>query len=1036
VESVAARAKELGYAAAALTDINNLYGAVRFYSYARELGIKPIIGCDARHGGSRALLLARNLAGYSNLCRIITRLKLSENFSLAAAIARFREGLHVLTEDGALASGLARRIDRGRLWLMLARPGRAITAQRKIVRLSRELGLGLAATPDVYFLDRAEEPLHRVLSAIRENTLVQRPGAALAPPGSVLPPAGELERLFGEHPESLRNNARIVKDCNLEIPTGKPIFPRFTPPGGETARAFLSKLCFAGLKQCYRPVPRQAVQRLEHELGVIEKLGFTGYFLFVHDILAHAREKGIATIGRGSGASSIVSFLLGITNVDPLRYDIPFERFLHLKRADCPDLDIDLCWIRRDEVIDGIYRKYGASRVAMVSTHNTFRIRGAVRETARAFGVATSALNRLSRHLPHDSGQSVLDVLNGVPASVRDCIDGRTLHNVARFAEEMRGFPRHLGIHCGGLVIGDRALDTYVPLERAAKGTIVTQFEKDAVEEIGLVKMDFLGNHGLTIRDETIRLIRERGEKERPPAGRPPTSATIRLPKSPAEIPLDDARTAELVRSGKTIGCCQLESPAMRNLLQMLRASSTREVMQALALVRPGPSGLGMKERFVRRARKFDPVSFAHPSLADVLSDSHGVMLYEDDTMLVARALTGASLEEGDLLRKAVSKKRFGEGASGLPELFVQKALVRGVSRKTAEEMWAQIARFSSYSFCKAHAASYGILAWQLAYLKARHPIEFMTAALNHQLGLYPKRVLFEEVKRLGIEVALPCANRSERAFAIDSNRIRIGLEQVKGLAGSIIDDMIAARRAGLFLSLCDFIARTGTGPKDMEKLILCGAFDFTDRPRPGLIWEAKAAFRSGRKKQCRGASPGTLPGTLLLEPREMRVPDLEDYSLERKLLYEFDILELSVRRHPIELIRPGLRKQGFIDSSGIRRMAGRSVRAAGILAARRVTDTRRGGTMEFLTLEDEKGLFEAALFPPAYRRYRHLIEGAGPYFVSGTVEDQYGAISVNVRKVSRFQDGRWDRARDRSASGAAGRRPSSRAACRGSAGH
>jgi len=990
----------MGYSAVALTDINNLYGAIRFYNSARDAGVKPIMGCELRHAATRAFLLAKDIQGYANLCRIITRRHLEE-FSPVAAIGELHAGLHVITEETDLARELAPRMDRRYLWLMLAWPGRGANHLRRIVGCAEELGLGLVATPDIYFLDKEEYEVHRVLAAIRENDIVPRlDPAALAHPESFLPPPRALEAIFDRFPDALRNNSRIAEECTLEIPTGKPIFPRFPLPEGRSATEFLRDLCLDGVRRRYGGPCPAAMERLERELRVIQRLGFTEYFIFVWDILSHARERGIPTLGRGSGASSIVSYLLGITNVDPLEYNIPFERFLHLKRTDCPDLDIDLCWIRREEVIESIYRKYGPSRVAMVSTHGTFGPRGAIREVAKALGVPNGIVNRIARRLPHYPDAGVEETIRN---SLGHLSDERLIRDLIRLAEKIRGSPWHLNVHCGGLVMADRPLDNYVPLERAAKGIVITQYDKDAIEAIGLVKMDFLGNHGLTVRDEAIAWARRRGATG----------------LSADNIPDADPLTRQTLARGATIGCCQLESPAMRNLLQMLRPSCIKEVMQALALIRPGPASLGTKEAFVRRARGLEPPSFPHPSLREVLGDSHGIMLYEDDAMLVASALAGISLEEGDRIRKAISRERTGEGLRRLSREFLERAVANGVAREVAEEMWAQMAKFTSYSFCKAHAASYGILAYQLAYLKAHYPLEFMTAVLNHQWGMYPKRVHLEEAKRLGIEVLLPCVNRSRRDFTIEEGRIRVGLDQVKGLSTATVEAIVEQRRVRPFESPADLIARIRPAEKEVENLVLCGAFDFTGRIRPELIWETKVASRLARK---RTGQPPTWPG--LACP-----PALRDYSPEQKVRHELEILGLSVTCHPLELIRPHLATLGIVESRDLPRLVGKRVLAAGILAAVREAETRTG-KMHFITLEDEWGIFEAVLLPDACAGNRPSLDDAGPYLVSGIVEERYDAITLHARRVARLQCALSVPVADNSASTTPGPRPSRPAAC------
>jgi len=973
LERLVERAKRLGYDDVALADINNLYGAVRFYNLAREAGLKPILGCDLRRDGDRAILLARDREGYSGLCRVLSRRMLDDTFDMAEVVERFQEGLHVLTDQPGLAARLANRMDRGRLWMWAGAPAGADAACAQ----AAELGIGAAASPDVFFADIEDWPVHRVLTAIRLNTTVSRLAPAdVAPRHAFLPPPAEAERVFRPWPEALANSGRIAGDCHLELTLGKPIFPRFQLRESETALGRLAELCRQGMDWRYgrAPASRQAEarQRLGHELNIIERLGFTEYFLFVWDILEFARERHIPTIGRGSGASSIVSYLLGLTSIDPIEFHIPFERFLHLERKDCPDLDIDLCWERRDHLIESVYRKYGLGRVAMVSTHSTLQFRSAFREVARAHGLANDTVSRLCARMGEEWEDGASSV---APAG----LSAETLRVVLAAAERLRGFPRHLSVHCGGLVIGDKTLDHYVPLEMSAKGVVVTQFEKDAVEAIGLVKMDFLGNHGLTIRDEALRLAAQAGKQ----------------PPAPEDVPDADPATAALLRAGQTLGCCQLESPAMRNLLRMLRAGSVKDLMQALALVRPGPASLGSKEEFVRRARGLAPATLPHPSLEYALGGSLGMMLYEDDAMLVAVALTGVSADQGDLLRKAIKKARTKEKLREVSERFLGQAEANGVARSTAAEMWAHMAKFTSYSFCKAHAASYGLLAWQIAFLKAHYPLEFMASALNHQWGMYPRRVHVEEARRLGVGVWGPDVNRSQRRFAIEDGGIRVGLEQVKGLSSATIDAALSRRRERLFASATDFTERTGAGVEEVEALVLCGAFDFTGRNRPQLIWEARTAKRPAR------AAGGQ--GGLFAAPPPPPAPSLPDFPLAQKLSYELESMELAATCHPLTLFRQRLSEAGFADSRAI---AGRSgaIRIAGILDAERETQTQRDESMQFLTMEDEYGVFEVTVFSDVFRRCRHAITDAGPYLVWGAVERQYDAVTVNARRVERAE--------------------------------
>ena len=982
IDRLIGKAVEYGLSSLALTDRNNLYGAIPFYQKARKAGLKPILGAEIVHHGEAATLLARDLEGYSSICRIITRLNLDEGFSLRGSLERFCRGLHILTEDPGLAAALQGPMGdhggRDRLWLELATPGRGETRWRQIREAARKLGLPLVATADTYLCEPDENEVHRVLAAIRGNTLLSRlEEGDLAHPGAYfLPPEG-MERIFAEVPEALENTHLIEDDCNLEIPLGKPIFPRYPVPGGETPYSLLYKMAHEGLKRRYRPIPPEALNRLTHEMELIHRLGFAEYFLVVSDIADFARQSHIPMVGRGSGASSIVAYLLGITGVDPLKYRIHFERFLNFGRSDHPDIDLDFCWKSRDDVIAHVYETHGADRVAMISTHITFQPRSAFREVAKAHGVSNDDVNRLSRGIPRGEG-GLAGMIEKSHSRRRIPIREEPFPTILRLAGRIQGFPNHLSIHCGGVVISDEPMDTYIPLERAAKGIVITQYEMNAVEEIGLVKIDLLGNRALSTVRETLDLVEEvRGERI-----------------DPEGIPDEDPETTSLIQRGRTIGCNQLESPAMRNLLQMLRPDSMVDVMKALALIRPGPASIGMKDRFVRRARGLEPVTFPHPKLKDVLEDSQGIMLYEDDAMLVAASLGGLSLEEGDKLRKAIGKMHTDEDRLRVSRHFLDRCERAGVDRKSAEEVWVQMAKFNSYSFCKAHAAGYGILAYWCAYLKAHYPGEFLVAVMNHHGGMYERRVHLEEARRMGVSVLLPCVNRSEMEFTAEGGKIRVGLGQVKGLSGRGIRSILKGRaRQGPYLSLGEILVRTEVGEKEMEDLILAGAADFIGRTRPQLLWELKATYDAARKS--RGCGPllrvALAPSTL---------PDLPEHPLPQRLFYELELLGLSVSAHPMRLFRPIIDGEGLIPAAELPEHVGRQVRVAGILDAARRTETSRGDSMEFVTLEDETGVFEVTLFPRVYQQYGHALGALGPYLVEGRVDSQYGAVTVTASRI------------------------------------
>ncbi len=818
--ALVARAKELGMRSLALADDESLAGAVEFWKGCTREGIRPVLGATI---DGRAYLV-KNRAGYADLCRLITAKKLGRAYEDT-------EGLGVPTN-----------------------------------------------LRHVYFARPEDWKVHKLLSAVRENTLWAHV-EGIAPPDAFLRPDEE------------------EIDCDWEFLPAPKVFPKF--PGD------LRALCAKGLAWRYPENP--PIERLHRELAVIEKLGFADYFLVVHDIVRHSRERGVPVAGRGSGASSVVAYVLGITNVDPIAYDLPFERFLHEGRADFPDLDVDFCWRIRDDILKYVFDRFGD--VAMVSTHVTFQHRSAFREAAKAFGYSDEQVSLLQK------GRVTVPDLPRIRAA----------------AKAILGFPRHLSVHCGGIVLRP---DGVAPMQPAEKGVIVTQYDKDAVEEVGLVKIDLLGNRALSTIRETIEILGE--------------------PIDAESLPVDEP-TVRLLQEGRTLGCNQLESPAMRALLRMTRPRDVRGVMRALALIRPGAASGGMKETFVRRARGLE----ANPG--GLLADTYGVMLYEDDAMFVASALAGLSLAEGDRFRRRIQKARTDEERLALSREFLSRC-----TDPAAKELWVQMVKFNGFSFCRAHAASYAVLAWASAWLAAHRPVAHWVAALNNNQGLYDARVYLEQAKREGIRVRLPCVNRSGVEFTAEAGSIRVGLGRIAGLERREIDAILERRPFESWEEL----------PKlsrpSMRNVILCGAMDWTGIPRPRLLMRMRA------------------PGC--------EVPPIPDFSEERKFAYELEILGLSARRHILSYLAPP--RDG--DSRALPDLVGRRVRLVGVLATSRVTVTAREEPMEFLTMEDEHGLFEVVLFPAVYRRYRKLVATLGPYEVEGRVEGRYDVVAINAERIKR----------------------------------
>ncbi len=1060
--ALAERAAALGYRALALTDRDNLYRAIAFDQAARAAGLVPLLGAEVTATAETrtgALLLALDRRGYANLCAVVTARHLDADFDLARTLGGAHAGLHVVVESPGLAAALlaagvpaaasaAARAGHprpGGLWLGVRGsaggpplPGRIAAARR--------LGVPLVATGDVVMLEPGDWDAHRAAAAAAAGGLLERmPAASFAAREAWLAGPAEWERRVrtacaaarapAAAEEALANNAALAARCRLELETGVPVFPRVAVPEGETGTGRLRRLTAAALPRRYRGVAAggthaggthakrgsgsgsgsAARARLGEELDVIERRGFTDYFLLVAGIVDFACARGIPALGRGSGASSLVAYLLGITDVDPLRHGLCFERFLHPRRRDCPDLDVDLCWQRREEVIAHVVEAHGRDRVARIATHATLGARSAFRETAKALGVPNARVNALARLVPRELAPPYRERLERSPEARFVPWREPRLAEALRLAERLDGAPRHLSVHCGGIVVADRPLTWYVPLERAAGDTVVTQFEMRAIERIGLVKLDLLGNRALSTIAECV------------------TRAGPAAP-DPAAVPEDDAATAARVAAGDTLGCFQLESPAMRHLLRMLRARTLEDAIAAVALVRPGAAGAaapgsapgapgpteaptrgtgpGTKETFCRRHRGLEPDAFHHPDLVPVLRDTHGVMLYEEDVMRVAAALTGLSLADGDDLRRAIGAARGDEEFRALEHGFVARAARRGVTADVAHAVWCDLVRFAAYAFCKAHAAGYGALGWRSAYFRTHFPVEWAAALLNHHAGMYATWVHVEDLRRCGVGFAAPCVNRSAWETTLETGEggreppgsrggtvVRVGLGRVSGLAHATGRRIVAERARRPFRDLADLIERVHPALPELESLVLAGALDGTGRTRPSLLLEARTSAPAGAPRARVPALAGPDGTDLAPAPvAPVAVPDLPEFDTAERVRGEWRSTGLWFSGHPLDgLADP--RDPGLVPAARVARHAGRRVAVAGLSCARRRVETRGGGTMLFLTLADRSGLIECVLMPAVYRAHAAASRAAA-LRVEGDVEVTLDAATLRAGRV------------------------------------
>jgi DNA-directed DNA polymerase III PolC len=997
------RAAQLGHRAVVLADRDPVAGAVEFAAAAEERGLRAIIGAEVTPapGEERApvIVAARDAQGYATLCRVVSERQLDDPFDIAASLSDGGPGAVVLCSDASMAARLRECIPRDRLFLGLSSTQGAARALRDA---ARELDVQLAAISTATFAHAFEVETHRILRAAALGvTSADLRAQDLVSSSEVLRAPQAIAALFRDAPDAVKNAACILESCVPSLPSGRLIFPKAPLAAGENPVEHLRAQCLQGLERRGANTPA-ARERLSHELQVIAKLGFVEYFVIVGDIVRAARAFGIPTVGRGSGASALVAYALGITNVNPLDYDLIFERFLHEKRADCPDLDIDLCWRGRDEVIEHVYRTYGRDRVAMICTHVLFHPRSAFREVARAAGLPPKRIDSLSKILPSTWESAPF----GKPASAapapaahgsseslrarmsRDALGRRAFNDpqlgaLLDQAERLLGIPRHFGIHSGGIVIADRPITAYSALARAAKGIVVTQYEMHAIEKIGLVKIDLLGNRALSALRDTVALVeRERG---------------IRLDLD--TLPDHSHAARELLAEGDTLGVFQIESPGMRNLLRQMRPTDLNGTIAALSLIRPGPAASGMKDLYVLRTQGREPVSVRDPRLQRVLAENYGILLYEEDVMRVIATVCDVGFDEADGIRRAIGKAATHEDWEALEHWFLARAVRCGMTPDTAREVWAELARFGAYSFSKAHASGYGVLAYRMAHLKALFPAEFAVAFLNNGAGMYPKRVHVEDARRRGVRIVGPCVVRSGAEFSVENGAIRTGLGEIAGLSTASIASILEARAARPFAGVGDLLRRTRVSRTEAETLALAGACDVFGENRPRTLWRMLATFDADRARRANEGGADGSPALFALE--RWRTPDpapaLDSFSAARTIEIERGLLGFPIACHPLSPVLGKMRRAGIVTANDIARHVGKRVRVAGLASARRTVETKKGEPMLFLTLEDPTGLVECTFFPGAYARCVRAARGGGVLIATGRVEDHLGAITITA---------------------------------------
>jgi error-prone DNA polymerase len=969
LEALCQTARSQGSHALALTDTNGLYGAIRFIEIARAHGLRPILGAELTHKQHRAILLVKDLYGYTNLCRLLSQRHCDADFDCITAVQAHRHGLIILSDD-LPALTIWKRHSPTDLYVELS-PG---TLMHQALAFSRRTNLPPVATNRVNFLSRKDFPLHQTLRAIALNTtLSQLPQDSCCAPHHWLMPLDSLQAHFPHAPHAISNTLKVAGACYTEWSFRETIFPKFRQLSDAHAVTQLQEKTYAGAQWRYGAPSSTVIDRIEHELTVIRDKGYAHYFLVVDEIVRQAPR----TCGRGSAAASIVSYCLGITHVDPIRHNLFFERFLNPGRHDPPDIDIDFPWDERDRIIDFVFARYGSRQAGMVANHNTLALRAAIREVAKVYGMPPAEMQQISQLLARQP--STLAFLQKPWPAI-----------LAR-ARQLQGRLRHLSVHCGGMVIVPDDLRRYVPVEVATKGLPVIQWEKDQTEEAGLVKIDLLGNRSLAvIRDALAAITKHTGDHI--------DYATW--------DPLSDPPTQALIQRGDTIGCFYIESPATRLLLKKLwtgmpadrriQADVFEYLVIVSSLIRPAANRF--IQQFIRRAHG-QPYRLLHPLVENVLTETHGIMVYQEDVTKVAMGLAGFSAEAGDQLRKILSKKHKHRQLQDYREQFFDGALARGVELQTIQAVWEMVMSFVGYSFCKPHSASYAQVSFKAAYLRAHYPAEFMAAVISNQGGFYSTFAYLSEARRMGLTILPLDINSSEWAYRGIDRTLHLGFMQLKGLEQAFVTQFIEERqRHGLYRSFHDFLARLNPETAQTRLLVLSGCFDTIsgEVTRPGLLWRLYAncplTGRSSQQAALRHATP------LLATPPTLPIPN--DYNRERTIQHEIQLLGFPLQCHPLTLYEHYWRTMHMIPAINMAAHVAKPITMVGWLITEKPAVTKHGESMVFLTLEDTTGLYDATMFPAVFQQYGSLLTNERPLLLRGTVEEEFGATTLTITQL------------------------------------
>jgi error-prone DNA polymerase len=1000
-EDLVSRAVDLKMPALALTDHNGLYAAIRFYKACLKANIKPIIGAEMTlENGNHLTLLAKNNEGYSNLCQLITRAQLEHRKGSPIlnleTLARHSADLICLSgcrKGEIISSIISGQMEKAyelakRYIEIFGRENFYVELQNNLypedehlcrasVKLAESLKLGYVATNNVHYAKKENHRLHDVLTCIKNRTTLDECTSLRLNSEFHLKSFEEMAQFFQDYPWAISNTLAIAEQCNVNLDFSSYRFPEFILPQGETAKKHLAKLCWQKVHDRYDNVSPDIETRINHELNLIEKLGLSGYFLIVWDIMDYAKRNGIPAQGRGSAANSIVAYILGITKVDPLKNKLFLGRFLNEEMSSLPDIDIDVSTNHREKLIQYVYRKYGQAHTAMVCTYVTFQARNALREVGKALGMPDYLLDRMAKSVSAYGAEDIEQDLAGIE-EFSPYLTSAPWQEFTSLCREIYDFPRHLSIHNGGMLVSSCPLTEIAPLEKATMpGRIVCQWDKDSIADAGLIKVDLLGLRMLSLIHEACELVQKNHN----------TKLTL------DKLPLNDEKVYDMICQGDTIGIFQVESRAQMQTLPQIKPRSIEDLTIEVALIRPGPLQGNMVHPYIRRRKGLEKVTYLHPKLEPILEDTLGVLLFQEQVIQVASAIANFTPGEADSLRRAMSKKRSKNAMNEMRHKFIDGAKKDGIEESLAGRIFEALEGFAEYGFCKSHAAGFALLCYQSAWLKEYYPSEFYCALLNNQpMGFYSPEVIVRDAKRHGIDILPTDINKSSARCTIEGGKVRLGLMYIKEMGEKAMSQVVAERERAPYYSLEDFYLRARLERKSVENLILAGAFDSFGCQKRQLLWQLGLL-----EKKC--------PGELSLEFGDIKV-SLPDFTELEEMKVDYEVQGLSTKYHPLQVLREDISGDGLLKSSELARLLPDTrVRLAGYVIIRQRPATAKG--FAFMTLEDEDGMVNVIVKPHVYHKYRQIFRLEPLILVEGTIQRRSDNLNIVAETLTPLRNER-----------------------------